>query len=106
MPAVVSVPDVFYGFNSQDPADKKIIEEIEKHRKSMPAGVPYHLVRRGKRAKIGTVFLIPLAGVITVGQTYSAQQLAALLGPGWTAKKIGSKLNTLGRLEKHQPGFQ
>jgi hypothetical protein len=53
-----------------------------------------------KRARVGQNFVMPLAQQMTANQSYSAQQLAGMLGQGWTAKKVAAKLNVLGRPEK------
>jgi hypothetical protein len=57
-------------------------------------------VKRVKKAKVGRIFVIPLARAISAGQGYSAAHLAGFLGTGWTPKKVAAKLNVLGRPEK------
>lgn len=92
--------DTFFGFDSTDKDDARWISDILKYRRDKASGVPLNLIRRVKRSWVGRTFVSPLAQAMTPGQAYSAAQLAAMLGTSWTAKKVASKLNVLGRPEK------
>ena len=96
--------DTFFGFDSGDSDDQRWISRILAHRRGKASGVSVDLVKRVKRSKVGTIFVIPLAGAINPGQAYSAQDLATILnglgGPAWTPKRVAAKLNVLGRPEK------
>ena len=95
--------DTNFSFDSSDPQDSKEIERIVAYKRGRSLGIPLDLVKRVKRAKVGQIFVIPVARAITVGQQYTAAGLAALLGTGWTARRVASKLNTLGRPESRDP---
>jgi hypothetical protein len=92
--------DTFLGFDSSDPDDARWIQRILTHKRGKAVGVPVDLVKRVKRSKVGRTFVTPLASAINPGQGYSAQDLANILGTGWTPKKVAAKLNVLGRPEK------
>jgi hypothetical protein len=92
--------DTFFGFDSGDPDDLRWISRILAHKRGKATGVFVDLVKRVKRSKVGRTFVIPLANAINPGQAYSAQDLATLLGTGWTPKKVAAKLNVMGRPEK------
>ncbi len=92
--------DTFFGFDSGDLDDLRWINRILAHKRGKAIGVPVDLVRRVKRAKVGRTFVVPLAGAITPGQAYTAQDFANILGAGWSPKKVAAKLNVMGRPEK------
>jgi hypothetical protein len=92
--------DTFFGFDSSDLEDQRWIARIMAHRRSKATGVSIDLVKRVKRARVGEIFVVPLANAITPSQSYSAQDLANILGAGWTPKRVAAKLNVLGRPEK------
>ena len=92
--------DVFFGFDSSDPDDRKWIDRIIANKQGKATGVPVDLVRRINNTRVGKFFVDPLAKAMTPGKQYSAQQLAELLGTGWTPKKVASKFNVMGRPEK------
>jgi hypothetical protein len=92
--------DILFGFNSQDPQDQEWIARLNRYKQSRATGVPLELVRRVRRARVGQLFVVPLARQMIPNQPYSAHQLAGMLGQGWTAKKVATKLNVLGRPEK------
>jgi hypothetical protein len=80
-----------------------MIATINAYKKGRSLGIPLNLVKKVKRARVGQTFVIPLARAMTVGQNYTAAGLAAMLGTGWTARRVASKLNTLGRPESRDP---
>jgi hypothetical protein len=92
--------DTFFGFDSSDVEDARWISRVLAYRQGRASGVPLGLVRRVKRAKVGAIFVTPLANAMTPDQHYTAAQLAGILGEGWTAKRVAAKLNVLGRPEK------
>ena len=92
--------DTFFGFDSADPDDARWINRILAYRQGRASGVPVDLVKRVKKAKVGRIFVIPLAQAMTPGQQYTAAQLAGILGAGWTPKRVAAKLNVMGRPEK------
>jgi len=96
--------DVMFGFDTADPQDQKWIDRLAKYKKSRALGVPHDLVRHTKRTKVGRDFVKPLAGNMVADQPYSAQELCAFLGTGWTPRRVASKLNSLGRVEAKHGG--
>lgn len=98
--------DILYGFDTTDPQDQRWIERLAAYKRSRALGVPHDLVRRVKRTKVGREFVDPLARAMTPGQSYSAAQLAALLGPGWTPRRVASKFNSLGKPESRYGGVR
>jgi hypothetical protein len=92
--------DTFFGFDSSDKDDNRWIARVLAYRQGKATGVPVGLVSRVKGTKVGKTFVLPLAQAMTVGQSYSAHQLAGMLGQGWTPRKVAAKLNVLGRPEK------
>jgi hypothetical protein len=92
--------DVFFGFDSTDPDDQRWVARIMGYKQGRATGVPVDLVRRVKKAKVGQIFVVPLAQAMTPGQQYSAAHLAAILGEGWTPRRVAAKFNVMGRPEK------
>jgi hypothetical protein len=92
--------DVFFGFDSSDPDDRKWIARIIANKQGKATGVPVDLVRRINQTGVGKSFVDPLVRVMVIGQQYTALQLAALPGTDWTPKRVASKLNAMGRPEK------
>lgn len=92
--------DTFFGFDSTDPDDARWVNRILVYRQGRATGVPVDLVRRVKKAKVGRIFVMPLAQAMNPGQQYTAAQLAEILGTGWTPKRVAAKLNVMGRPEK------
>ena len=92
--------DIFFGFDSTDPDDRKWITRITAHKQGKANGVPIDLVRRINQTGVGKSFVDPLVKTMVPGQQYTAQQLATILGTGWTPKRVASKLNVMGRPEK------
>ena len=98
--------DVTFGFDSLDVQDQKWIERIMRYKRSRALGVPHDLVRHTKRTKVGAEFVLPCARMFVADQPYTAAQICLLLGAGWSPKRVASKLNTLGRIEKKHGGIQ
>jgi hypothetical protein len=98
--------DVLYGFDTTDAQDQKWIDRIAKYKKSRAMGVPHDLVRHTKRTKVGQDFAVRLAQAMNPDQPYSAHDLCRLLGPGWTPRRVASKLNSLGRVEARHGGIR
>jgi hypothetical protein len=91
--------DVTYGFDSADLQDQMWIQRIYEYKRQRANGVPYELLRRVLKTRAGRAFVLPLAQTMTPGQAYTANELGTLLGRGWTARRVGSKLTVLGRPE-------
>jgi hypothetical protein len=94
------VYDVLVGFNSADPDDAADLQRLITRRHRRQQGLPVALLEHVAKTKAGRTFVKPLVSVMTAGSLYSAQQLANLLGAGWTPRRIASKLCVLGRPEK------
>jgi hypothetical protein len=92
--------DILFGFDSTDAQDQQWIQRLQRYKETRATGVPIGLVRRVKRSGVGSTFVEPLARQMTANQPYTAVQLAGMLGQGWTAKRVASKLNVLGKPEK------
>ena len=92
--------DMFFGFDSTDPDEQRWVARIMAYKQGRATGVPVDLVRRVKKAKVGQIFVIPLAQAMTPGQQYNAAQLAEILGEGWTPRRVAAKFNVMGRPEK------
>ncbi|HET6576407.1 MAG TPA: hypothetical protein VFG68_22600 [Fimbriiglobus sp.] len=92
--------DTTYGFDSSDPQDRVWIDKIHTYKHGRALGVPAELIRYVRTKKVGQVFVIPAALAMVAGQSYSAAQLAALLGADWTPKRVRNALNHLGKPEK------
>lgn len=91
--------DVYVGFDTNDPWDWEIVQKVAARRKALRQGVNHDLVQHVMSTKTGREFVKMVAQRAEAGHGYSAEELAALLGPDWTKRKVLAKINVLGRPE-------
>lgn len=93
--------DVILGFSLSDPQDVADVERIIARRKGQAQGVPTELISHVMETKAGRTFVKPVVQAMVAGQSYTAADLAVLLGEeNWNARRVASKMTVLGRPEK------
>jgi hypothetical protein len=92
--------DIVLGLSSTDPDDLADAQRIIERHRQKRQGVPTALLQHVAKRKVDRVFVKPLAAAMTANAHYDAARLAEMLGHGWSARRVASKLCVLGRPEK------
>ena len=93
--------ETYLGFNpTTDVEDRVDFERIMARRAAKQAGVPTALVAHLRKTEVFRIFLRPIVFRMDPNVGYTSEQMADMLGDGWSAKRVASKLCVMGRPEK------
>jgi hypothetical protein len=92
--------ETYIGLNpATDPEDREDLERIIRRRKEKMDGLPTALINHLRKTEVFRVFVLPAIRRMMPSVPYTSAQIADLLGDGWTAKKVASKICVMGRPE-------